>query len=91
MQILQSLTESMNYFYEDYSIRKLIDILVNFTDNIIIKTTVWENQCVTLLPGYVKNLNWLMGKSVWNKSEAYMIFVTSKLALVSAFNPCPAE
>ena len=39
-QILHNHSETINYFRETKSIRKLI--LINFTDNIIIKTTVWE-------------------------------------------------
>ena len=42
--ILQNPSESINYFSETYSIRTLI--LINFTDNIIIKTTVWENWLI---------------------------------------------
>ena len=45
LHILQNLSESMNYFRETKSIRTVI--LINFTDNIIIKTAVWENQFET--------------------------------------------
>ena len=44
-QSLQNLSENTNYFRETSSIRKLI--LINFTENIIIKTTVWENKFET--------------------------------------------
>ena len=51
LQILQNLSESINYVHETKSIRTLI--LIKFMDIIIIKTTV---PYATLLPGYVKNL-----------------------------------
>ena len=44
-QSLQNLSEKTNYFRETSSTRKLI--LINFTENIIIKTTVWENKFET--------------------------------------------
>ena len=47
VQILQNLSDSINYFSETQIIRTLI--LVNFTDKIIIKTTVWENKFETTL------------------------------------------
>ena len=45
VQMLQNLNESINYFLEAWSITALI--LINFTDNIIMKTTIWENQSET--------------------------------------------
>ena len=45
VQILQNLSESIHYFCETWSIRTLI--LTNFTDNITIKTTDWENEFET--------------------------------------------
>ena len=42
VQILQNLTESLNYFRETWCIRTLI--LFNFTNIINIETTVWKIQ-----------------------------------------------
>ena len=45
VQILQNLIESINYFCVTLSIRRLIP--TDFTVNIVLETTVWENQVGT--------------------------------------------
>ena len=47
-QILQNLIESINYFCGYFCILRVSEhCLINFTDNIIIKATIWENQLET--------------------------------------------
>ena len=56
VQILQKFSESIYNFCETLNIRTLV--LINLTDNIIIKTTVWENQFETkVIFIHLKNLD----------------------------------